>query len=240
MNAARVCAIHQPHYLPWLRYFAKAALADVFILLDDVQFTKNGWQNRNKVKSSSGATLLTVPVRHTAEQLINEVEIASPQWAAKHARTLEMCYGKAPHFAAYWPPLRELYDHPWTRLSELAIAQFRRLCELIGLEIETRVSSAIPTQEEATGRLVELCRAVDAGAYLSGEFASDAYLDPARFGAAGIRLALMGWEAPEYAQLYPRAGFEPDLAIVDLLFNEGPRTLEILRAAARVTWEAAP
>lgn len=230
-----VCAIHQPHYLPWLRYFAKAAACDVFVLLDDVQFTKNGWQNRNKVKTATGWTFLTVPVIHKAGQLICEVKIDNRRkWAAKHARTIEMNYSKAPFFAEYWPRLASVYEREWQWLADLAGAQFQLLAECLGLEVDVRVSSDLETASAETARLVEICQAVGAGAYLSGSFAVEAYLQPEAFARAGLDLALADWQAPEYSQLYPQAGFIADLCVLDLLFNEGPASLEILRAASQI------
>jgi hypothetical protein len=229
--------IHQPHYLPWLRYFEKIARSDVFIVLDDVQYEKNGFQNRNKVKTAQGAAMLTVPVQKPTQRPINEIELDQrSDWLKQHRRTLEMSYRKAPYFARYWDEIAAAYDRKWTHLAALN----RTMLELFvrQLEIPTRIaySSEIPTQGQATRRIVELCRAVGGDEYLSGAFAVQAYLDPAVLQAGGIRLAFQEWKAPEYRQLYPAAGFIPDLAIVDLLFNEGPAAREILLSAGSVIY----
>jgi len=229
--------IHQPHYLPWLRYFEKIARSDVFIVLDDVQYEKNGYQNRNKIKTAQGWTYLTVPIQKPTQRPILEIELdPRGDWREKHRRALEMSYRKAPHFNRYWPELAALYDQEWTRLAALNRAMLELF--LRQLEIPTRLaySSELPTQGQATDRLAELCHAVGGDSYLSGAFAVHAYLDPAVLQAAGIRLAFQEWTAPEYPQLYPGAGFIPDLAIVDLLFNAGPRAREILLAAGSVSY----
>src|SRR5713101_6095158 len=103
-------AIHQSHYLPWLRYFEKIARSDVFIVLDDVQYEKNGFQNRNKIKTAQGWTYLTVPVLKPTARPITEIEIDNgTPWRAKHRRTLELSYCKAPYFERYWPELAGIY-----------------------------------------------------------------------------------------------------------------------------------
>src|SRR5205823_10451543 len=98
-----IVAIHQPHYLPWLRYFAKILRSDVFIVLDDIQYEKNGFQNRNKIKTPQGAQYLTVPVRRPTLRPIRAIEIDNATgWASRHRRALEINYGKAPYFERYW------------------------------------------------------------------------------------------------------------------------------------------
>jgi WbqC-like protein len=232
-----IVSIHQPHYLPWLRYFEKIARSDVFVVLDDVQYEKNGFQNRNKIKTAQGWTYLTVPIRKPTQRPICEIEIdRATDWREKHRRALEQSYRKAPFFDRYWPDLAAVYDRDWSLLAELNRAMLEWF--LRRLEISTRIvcSSEILTERDATERLVELCRAVGGDTYLSGAYAVQAYLDPDVMQAAGIRLAFQEWQAPTYSQRYPAAGFIPDLAIVDLLFNEGPRAREILMQSGGISY----
>ncbi len=229
--------IHQPHYLPWLRYFEKIARSDVFIVLDDVQYEKNGFQNRNKIKTAQGWTYLTVPVKRPTLRPIHEIEIeCSSGWREKHARALEMNYRKAPYFERYWPELNDLFQREWTHLAALNEAMMRLFMGQLGIETRLVNSRDIPTTGTSTDRLVELCRSVGGTEYLSGAYAVQAYLDPTAMEAAGIRLAFQEWTAPTYPQLYPSAGFIPDLGVVDLLFNAGPRALELLLAAGSVSY----
>lgn len=232
-----IVGIHQPHYLPWLRYFEKIARSEVFIVLDDVQYEKNGFQNRNKIKTPQGATLLTVPVQRPTLRPIREIETDSHSgWTEKHRRALEMNYRKAPFFEQYWPELAELYSRPWSHLAAFNQAMIELFVRQLGIETRLVNSSRIETTGASTDRLAELCRAVGGTEYLSGAYAVQAYLDPTTLESAGIRLAFQEWSAPTYSQLYPAAGFIPDLAIVDLLFNEGPRSLEILLASGSVRY----
>lgn len=227
--------IHQPHYLPWLRYFEKIARSDVFIVLDDVQYEKNGFQNRNKIKTPQGWTYLTVPVRKPTLRPIREMEIDHHSgWAEKHRRSIEMSYRKAPHFAAYWPEIEALYAEPGDLLGEFNRRMVECFCRLLGISTRLVLSSEIETHGESTERIAELCRAVGGDVYLSGAFAVGAYLDPAVLKQHGVRLAFQEWHAPIYPQVYPNAGFVPDLAIVDLLFSQGPASLDLLLSSGSV------
>lgn len=221
--------IHQPHYVPWLRYLQKIAASDVFIVLDDVAYTKNGWQNRNKIKCATGWTYLTVPVQAGLNQPIREVAIAPGDWACKHLRTLESNYRRAPFYDRYVGMFTDLYSQQWKLLRDLNDAML--CCYLKELGIETRIvrSSDLNVDGAATERLVNLCRAVGGTSYLSGEYAVHAYLDAGLFERAGIDLEFQRWSCPEYAQQFPKMGFIPDLSIVDLLFNIGPESMDLLR-----------
>ncbi len=225
-----ICGIHQLHYLPWLRYFHKIYLSDVFVLLDDIQFTKNGWQNRNKIKSPQGWIYLTIPVRYHAEVLINQIEIATPElWQKKHLKSLSMFYGKAPYFSRYIPLFQEFYSHSWKKLHEAAFYLLRLLLD--ALEIKTPIvrSSELNVPGEATERLINICKELGADTYLTGEHALHVYLEPDKFREQQIDLLVQKWECPEYTQQFPRLGFIPDLSIADLLFNEGPNSLAVIK-----------
>ena len=219
--------IHQLHYLPWLRYFEKIRHSDVFIALDDIQFNKNGWQNRNRIKSSAGATLLTVPVFMHAEQRLDEVRIHNgAPWRRKHWTTIEQSYARSRHFAEYEPFLRETYARDWDRLNDLNQHMLKFFVGALGIETPIIYSSQLGVPGTATRRLVNLIKAVGGDTYLSGAYALDAYLDAALLERAGIGLELQEWHAPVYPQRY--GDFIPDLSIVDLLSNCGRESLGVL------------
>lgn len=220
-------AIHQLHYLPWLRYFHKILRADTFVLLDNIQYNKNGWQNRNRIKTAQGARILTVPVHTHYQARLDEVLIDNSQpWQKKHWQTIQQAYGKAPYFARYAEGLGAFYARPWERLNDLNAAMLRFFLEALDITTPVVFSSALDVPGEATMRLVNLIRAVGGTRYYSGAYALDAYLDQSELDAANIGLELQEWQAPVYLQLYG----EPiaDLSIVDLLFNVGPEANEIL------------
>jgi len=230
-----LAAIHQLHYLPWLRYFEKIARADIFVVLDDVQFTKNGFQNRNRIKHTCGWMYLTVPVKHRAGQRLDEVEIALGQkWSARHWHALQSNYGRAPYFREHAEALARMYQRPWTHLGQLNWELLRYLCLALGIQTPLVRSSDLHAPGEATERLMHLCRAVGADCYYSGGYAARAYLDAAAMEAAGIGVVLQEWNCPIYQQRFPQVGFVPDLSVIDLLLNEGPRSLDILLRGAQV------
>ncbi len=227
-------AIHQLHYLPWLSYMEKIARADVFVALDDVQYTKNGYQNRNKIKHAAGWMHLTVPVRERAGQLLNEVEIADAQdWAQKHWRAIAINYGRARHFREHEEALAEIYCQRWTHLSALNWELLRYLCSALGIRTTLMRSSQLDVEGAATERLIAICQAIGADRYYSGSYATHTYLDTAAMRAAGIETVIQKWSCPVYRQRFPEAGFVPDLSVIDLLLNEGAASLQLLTAGSR-------
>jgi len=223
-------AIHQPQYLPWLGYFDKMDRADCFVLLDDVQFKKNEWQNRNRIKTAAGWQWLTVPVLHRFPQRIAEVRIdgAAP-WPRKHWRALLANYAGAPAFEPHRAFFAELYARDWQRLAELSGAALEYLVGALGITTRLVPASALdlPPGVMATDRLVAICRALGADTYVSGSGAHD-YLEVERFHRAGIALEFQAFACPVYPQRF--GAFEPNLSVVDLLFNCGARSLAVLRS----------
>jgi hypothetical protein len=222
-------AAHQPHYLPWLRYFHKIAQADVFVVMDDIQFNRNGWQNRTRIKHAQGWTYLSVPVFQKFKQRISEVRIDNTQrWKQKHWKALTQSYGRARYLHGLADRLEPVYARDWALLGELS-EELLRLC-LDMLNVQTRMvrSSELNVDGNDSIRLVNICRALGADTYLSGAYAIETYLDKGVFEEAGIEIAVQRWCCPVYGQLHPAAGFIPDLSIVDLLFNHGPESLAIL------------
>ncbi len=222
-------AIHQLHYLPWLRYFEKIARSDVLVVLDDAQFTKNDWQNRNKIKTAGGVAVLTLPVLHRLGQPLNAVQLDNRQpWRKKHARTLAQAYAAAPHYAELGAWLDAVYAREWVTMHALNRHMLEGFLARLGIDTPLHYASEMDVPGQATERLVRLVQAVGGTAYYTGAYATQVYLDPAPFRAAGIELVLQRWHAPVYPQLH--GPFVPDLAIVDLLANCGAAARERLLA----------
>lgn len=219
--------IHQLHYLPWLRYFEKIARTDVFVVLDNIQYNKNGWQNRNKVKGQQGPLLLTAPICDQYQQRLDEARIDNRRnWAAKHWKSLQQCYGKTPYFDRYASFFEDTYAQRWEYLNDLNRHMLGFYLQALGITTRTVYASTLPVPGEATDRLVNLIRAVEGTAYYSGAYALDAYLDAEVLSEAGVDLVLQEWKCPVYPQRY--GDFVADLSIVDLLMNCGPDSLGIL------------
>jgi hypothetical protein len=229
-------AIHQPHYAPWLGYFAKWAAADLFVFLDTVQYVKNGWQNRNRIKTPEGPRWLTVPVRARLGTLIRDVIVDTSQpWGARHFAMLENAYGAAPWWVRHRDDLEAFYWSDWDRLSPVAVSSARWLADKLGIATPTRLASemALPddAQGDATARLVALCRSVGADTYLAGQNGA-LYMDVAQFAKAGITVQTQQYEHPVYAQEHGE--FVPFLSALDLLLSHGDEALGILSGGS--TW----
>jgi hypothetical protein len=219
--------IHQPHYLPWARYFEKIAHSDVFIVLDNIQFNKNGWQNRNRIKTSSGSCVLTVPVLQHKNQNLNDATIDSNQlWRKKHACSILQSYSKSPHFSTHAPFIESFYSCDWRTLNEANQSMLQYHIEQLGIQSKIVYASDLNVPGEATERLVNLIRAVGGTAYYSGAYALDAYLDKRLLDDAGIELKLQTWRPPVYNQLHGE--FIPDLSTLDMMMNCGPDTLRLI------------
>lgn len=214
-------AILQSNYLPWKGYFQIIDESDVFVFYDDAQYTKNDWRNRNIVKSANGPLWITVPVLRAGRvgQRILDAQIDSrTPWARSHRRTIEQTYARAPHSGDALELLDAIYARPWDRLSDLNQFATRRICEAIGIRTEFENSTDFPESDDPTGRLVEICRRLDATEYLTGPTAAD-YLDVRQFDEAGIECRFMKYDHPEYPQVHPP--FDHRVSIVDLIAHCG-------------------
>jgi WbqC-like protein family len=216
-------AIVQSNYIPWKGYFDLIAAVDEFILLDDVQYTKRDWRNRNLIKTAQGVQWLTIPVVNKGRQaqLIEETEI-SEAWAGQHWARIRHAYSKAPFFREYEQPLAALYEAAagMKLLSEINRLFLRGLCDLLGIDTRLVNSRDYGSEGAKTDKLLALCRSTGATCYLSGPSARG-YLDEAAFEAAGIRVDWMDYSGyPSYPQLY--GDFDPHVSAIDLLFNTGP------------------
>jgi hypothetical protein len=221
-------AIHQPEHMPWLGFFEKLLRADAFVILDDVQFSKGDFQNRNRVKGRAGAQWLTVPVAQQFGQRINEVETVGDAWRAKHWKTLRSCYARAAHFDEFAGEFEEFYARPWSKLSELNVEAIRLLARAFGLERRFVFSSSLGAVGRKSELVLNICKAIGASGYYSGR-AGGAYLDAEAFRRARIEIVVQEFEHPVYEQLFMKEqGFVPNLSAVDLLFNRGAEGLGLI------------
>jgi len=228
----RTCVVLQPGYLPWLGFFEQMQRCDEFVFLDDVQYDKHGWRNRNRIKGPSGPQWLTVPVRlrGLSRPSIKDVEIDTTQrrWSEKHLQALRTNYGPCPYFDWLYPELESILRQPRASIAELDIAAIERLCGLLGISRPIRRSSSMRISGDRCERLVDVCRLLNCDHYYSGAAARD-YLDLDTFERAGVTVEFQDYAHPRYAQ--PWGDFVSQLSIVDLLFNCGPDSLAVVVGA---------
>jgi hypothetical protein len=231
---SRVVAIHQPNYLPWLGYFYKIAHCDVFVFLDNVQYEKNGFTNRNKIKTSQGPMWLTVGVltKGSPHQTVREVRIDNNvAWGEKHWKSMSQNYSKAPCFEEYAERFRSRYHGSWENLADLNEAFVRDICQMLGVaSVEFRRASLLDVSGAGSELLAAICRQVGADTYLSG-FSGEGYMEKEPFERSAVRIRCYDFAHPDYHQLWGE--FVPNLSVVDLLFNEGARSLDVLKGICK-------
>ncbi|HOT82648.1 MAG TPA: WbqC family protein [Hyphomicrobiales bacterium] len=215
-----IVSIHQPAYLPWLGYIDRIRRSDLFIFLDTVQFQKNSFQNRNKVRMAKGWTWLTLPVEskgHREKQLRDIMIDNRSNWQRKHWATIAQNYSRAPYMEGLSAWLSPFYEKQWIYLGELCAEMLAAHLRAFGIATPVWRASEMEAVESAKGDLVlKLCRQVGAGSYISGPLGRG-YLDAGAFEAAGIQLVFDDYRHPVYQQVYP--GFESHMAAIDWLAN---------------------
>lgn len=214
--------VHQPDFMPWLGFFARWRDSDLYVVLDDVQFLRRGWHHRDRIKTAAGPAWLTVPVRKKGrfEQLICDVEVEDGSWRRKHLAAIAAAYARAPRFAEVFPLLEEVYGRNHTRLMDLNLDLLRLFARLLGITTPTALASEHAIASSGTERLVALCQAHGADAYLTGTGSRD-YLDESLFTARGIRVEWQEYTTTPYPQLHGE--FTPRLSALDyLMAARGP------------------
>ncbi|MBT4512412.1 MAG: WbqC family protein [Chloroflexi bacterium] len=223
-------AIMQPTYLPWLGYFSLMDQVDTFVFLDSVQFNKRSWQQRNRIKTPRGELMLTVPVKTKGRryQKLCEVEVDNGQtFQHKHLKAMEYSYSKAFYFSVYWDDIHQTLGQDYRYLVDLNIAMIEEFRTKLGIKVELLRSSSLNTEGRNVELLINLCRLLGADSYLSPKGSSVYIEENNLFQKNGIELLYPDYIHPHYRQLYN--SFAPYMSILDLLMNEGDRSLDIIR-----------
>jgi hypothetical protein len=225
-----IVAVHQPQYLPWIGYFDKMRRADIFCYLNDVQYKKNEWQNRNRIKTAQDWQWLTVPVRYRFPEKINEVRINNTtQWSKKHLQAIKTNYSRAPYFKEYISIFEDTFSRDWELISGLNIHLIECLKDALQMkEKKTIISSELTLREDPTDRLIDICKELGADTYLAGQGGAN-YMDAIRFEKNGLNVIMQEFKHPVYPQLF--GDFQSHMSIVDLLFNCGPESMDMIRSA---------
>jgi hypothetical protein len=224
-----ILTAHQPGFLPWLGLFAKVAQADMFCSFDAVQYEKKGWVNRNFIKTAQGPLMLTVPVfsKDHFEKRICEIEIVPGTWTRKHMRSIELAYKKAPYFEQHFAGVGAVLDlyAEGGLLAELNTDLLRYFFRALGIQVPIVNAADYDFTGEKSSLVLDMCRKLNASSYIFGG-EGESYADKDAFRAAGVEPKFQNYEHPTYAQLH--GAFEPRMAILDLLMNEGPNSLAVI------------
>ena len=226
-----IVAIHQPQYIPWIGYINKIANADIFVFLDTVQFKKNEWQNRNRIKTATGWQWMTVPVCYHYPQKISEVTINNKvRWGDKHWKTIVTNYSQTPYFQKYADFFRETLNREWTLLRDLNIHIIQFLAETWDLKTRLILASQLGIEEDdPTGRLISICQTLGGDTYLSGRDGVT-YMNLDQFYINRIKICHQECHPEFYPQRFGE--FIPHLSSIDLLFNCGPDGKDIVEASS--------
>jgi hypothetical protein len=205
-------------------------MVDEFILYDDVQYTKNDWRNRNKIKTKQGIQWLTIPVRRKKiSQLIKDSKVQDKRWSKKHWTAIKQTYSKALYFKEYKDIFEELYlNNEEEYLSQINYKFIVAICKILGITTKIRWSSEFNLIDGQTEKLVGICKDCNANVYLSGPAAKN-YFDEDLAKKENIKVEWMDYsDYPEYNQLYPP--FEHGVTILDLIFNEGSNAIKFMKS----------
>lgn len=215
----RAIAIHQPNYFPWLGYFFKIFQSDLFVFLDDVQYTNEGMQDYQYIKTPQGSFRLRIPINKKFGQKIKEVTIKDElNWRKKHLRTIEMNYKKAPYFDTVFPDFYTLIINSSPYLSDLDRLIIEFICKKFGIHTAFINSSELSIDSQREEKILDICSALDANIYLSG-IGAKAYQNPRNFQKRGIKLKYSTFKQFEYPQLW--GSFQNNVSIIDYLMNCG-------------------
>lgn len=224
--------ILQPAYLPWLGFFDRIDASNLCIILDNVQLDTNSrtrFTNRNKIRTKDGWIWLTLPMKTKGlyeKALIKDIEIVNDRWNVKHFKSIEHSYKKTPFYERYIDFLNEIYKRSWVKMQELLDVMLDFFLVELHIKVPIVKASDTPVEARKEKLILELCKYFGATTYYSGIFGRE-YLDTKKFNEAGIEVFFHEYLHPTYRQNFP--GFEPYMCVLDLMFNHGDESLDIIR-----------
>ena len=215
-----IVAIHQPEYLPWLGFFKKMMNAELFVFLDDVQFRKKGWQNRNRIRINDGTALLSIPVHTHSYPKINEVTIDNEKnWSIRHKKSILYNYARAPYFDEIKDFIESIFEKKFQYLVDLNTEIIKFIMNELEIKSKIVFSSELEISKKGSDRVLDICKAVGADHYITGTFWAESNLRVEEFKKSNIDVEFQKFQHPIYKQIHGE--FIPEMSIIDLLFNKG-------------------
>lgn len=221
---------HQPVYLPWLGLFHKIALADLYCYFDIAQYQTKDYNNRNRIKTHGGPIWLSVPVesKNHFEKRVGEIRIVQSGWQRKHLKSIQIAYQKAQYFSRYMGELESLLmEHSSGTLGELNLEMLRFFLRCLDIRTPIVKASDYQFKGAKSDLVLDMCVTLGADQYIFGAQGEN-YADIAKFRSRGIEPWFQHYNHPSYRQLYGE--FLPYMSVIDLMFNEGPASREIIEA----------
>ena len=213
-------------------FFKKIQSSDLFVFLDDVQYEKNWVQNRNKIRTSDGSIWLTVPVNASLNYLLKDIKIENTtNWREKHKKSIQINYSKTTYFKDFWSSLEQIYEKNFDFLIDVNMEIIKLLMKELQIKTKTIFSSELEISEKGSDRILGICKKLGADVYLSGMLGSN-YLNLKNFEENGIQVQFQNFQHPVYEQYYKP--FLPNMASIDLIFNEGKKASKILQEAKNI------
>jgi len=217
-----VVSIHQPEYLPWLGFFKKMMNSELFVFLDDVQFRKKGWQNRNRIRTNKGTALLSVPVHAHLYPNINKIVIDNNKnWSSKHKKSILYNYTPAPYFEEFKNSIEVLFEKKFEYLIDLNTEIIKFVMNELEIKSKIIFSSELKIPQNASDRVLNICKVVNADHYITGTTWAKSHLKTKDFEKSNITIEFQEFQHPIYKQIHEK--FIPRMSIIDLLFNEGKK-----------------
>jgi len=215
-----IVAIHQPEYLPWLGFFKKMMNSEIFVFLDDAQFTKKGWQNRNQIRTKDGMTLLSIPVHAHSYPKINEITIDNNKnWSKRHKKSILYNYARAPYFEEFKDFIESVFEKKFEYLVDLNAEIIKRVMNELKIKSKIIFSSDLKISKKGSDMVLDICKAVGADYYITGTVWAQSHLRIDEFKKSNIHVEFQKFQHPTYKQFHGE--FIPGMSIIDLLFNEG-------------------
>lgn len=234
-----ILTAHQPVYLPWLGLFHKMYLAEHFCLFDIAQYQTKDYNNRNKIKTASGDLWLSVPVESSDhfQKRVCDIRIINNGWRRKHSKSIQLNYSKAPFYKDYFDPLVAIIQADHVFLSDLNLEMLCFLMGALGFYRPITRASDYEFAGTKSDLVLDMCVKLGASTYIFGAQGRN-YADVASFEGRAIQVVFQHYVHPTYRQQY--GAFVPYLSVIDLLFNEGPKSLDILLGGNIMSVNAAP
>ena len=232
-----ILVAHQPEFLPWISYISKATMGDVYFIVDTVQFRKEGFQNRNKIriKNEPGWQWLTIPVLLAKKKLTNLSDVKinyREKWQRKHLSAIKYSYGNTPYFNEIYPELEKIYsDFDGEFLVEFVVSIIKYAFNKFNIDIPVYRTSDLKKlghnlEGEKSELAINMCKVVQAKSFVFGQYGRQ-YIEKEKFFQNNIKFVFQKFEHPTYSQIHGE--FIPQMSFIDLLFNHGEKSIDILK-----------